>query len=129
LPSTAELTDTKVTSVGNHYSPTTNSASALNISAQNATSSATWGSTNLVTGVNISRDAKGHVTGLTVDSIQMPAKPTFTDTNTTYSLSGASTDNNSTYTVTLTPSSGSATTAKVPAATETVAGLMTANQV
>ncbi|MBR2506803.1 MAG: hypothetical protein IKB70_07800 [Bacilli bacterium] len=184
VPSNAEFTDTKVTSAANHYTPTANTASALSVDAS-STTAATWGSTDLVTGVNIQRDAKGHVTGLSVDSIQMPAEPTFTDTNTTYdlttsasttdgkinlvaggsgsgtdtitikgsgattvtsdasgnitisstdtnttySLSGASTDDNSTYTVTLTPSSGSATTAKVPAATDTVAGLMTANQV
>lgn len=29
----------------------------------------------MVTGVNIQRDAKGHVTGVTVDSVKMPANP------------------------------------------------------
>lgn len=72
-------TDTKVTSAANHYTPSTNSGSALNVDAS-STSSASWGSTSLVTGVNLSRDSKGHVTGLTVDSIRMPANP-----NTTYS--------------------------------------------
>ena len=49
----------------------------------NASSStnASWGSTSLVTGVNLQRDAKGHVTGVTVDSIRMPGNPN-TDTNT-----------------------------------------------
>lgn len=75
-------TDTKVTSVGNHYTPSANSTSELTASASDATTSASWDSTNLVTGVNLQRDAKGHVTGVTVNSIKMPANP---DTNTTYS--------------------------------------------
>lgn len=70
-------TDTKVTSVGNHYTPTADSASALSVDAS-STTSATWGTTDVVTGVNIARDAKGHVTGLTVDSIQMPSDRLFT---------------------------------------------------
>lgn len=74
-------TDTKVTSVGNHYTPAEDSNSVLDVNAS-STTSATWGSTDLVTGVTLKRDAKGHVVGLTVDSIQMPANP---DTNTTYS--------------------------------------------
>ena len=37
----------------------------------------------MVTGVNLQRDAKGHVTGVTVDSIKMPSNPN-TDTNTHY---------------------------------------------
>lgn len=73
LPSNPN-TDTKVTSVDNHYSPATNDASTLAVDAS-STTAATWGSTQLVTGVNITRDAKGHVTGLTVDSIKMPANP------------------------------------------------------
>lgn len=74
-------TDTKVTSVGNHYTPAEDSNSVLDVNAS-STVSATWGSTDLVTGVTLKRDAKGHVVGLTVDSIQMPVNP---DTNTTYS--------------------------------------------
>lgn len=73
-------TDTKVTSVDNHYTPSANSSSALSVDASSATA-ATWGTTSLVTGVNLQRDAKGHVTGLTVDSIKMPANP---DTNTAF---------------------------------------------
>lgn len=72
--------DTKVTSVDNHYTPSANSASALGVDASGATSTASWNSTNLVTGVNLQRDAKGHVTGVTVDSIKMPANPN-TDTH------------------------------------------------
>lgn len=73
-------TNTKVTSVGNHYAPSADTAAALSVDAS-STTAATWGSTSLVTGVNIQRDAKGHVTGVTVDSIKMPANP---DTNTHY---------------------------------------------
>lgn len=74
-------TDTKVTSADNHYTPTANDSSAINVDAS-STTAATWNSTSLVTGVNLQRDAKGHVTGLTVDSIKMPANP---NTDTTYS--------------------------------------------
>lgn len=70
----SDNTDTKVTSVDNHYAPKADSTKELSVDA-NSTVSATWGSTDLVTGVNIQRDAKGHVTGVTVDSIQMPANP------------------------------------------------------
>lgn len=73
-------TDTKVTSVGNHYTPTANTASELTVDAS-STTAASWNSTSLVTGVNIQRDAKGHVVGVTVDSVKMPANP---DTNTNY---------------------------------------------
>jgi hypothetical protein len=72
---TISSSDTKVTSVDNHYIPTTNSNTALSAEASGATEVATWDSTNLVTGVNIQRDAKGHVTGVTVDSIKMPSNP------------------------------------------------------
>ena len=67
-------TDTKVTAVGNHYTPAADSSAALSVDASSSTA-ATWGSTALVTGVNIQRDAAGHVTGVTVDSIRMPANP------------------------------------------------------
>lgn len=73
-------TDTKVTSAANHYTPAADSASQLSVDAS-STVGATWNSTSLVTGVNIQRDSKGHVTGVTVDSIKMPANP---DTNTAH---------------------------------------------
>lgn len=76
-------TDTKVTSVGNHYAPAADSAAALSVDAS-STTNATWASTSLVTGVNLQRDAKGHVTGVTVDSIRMPSNPN-TDTKVTQS--------------------------------------------
>jgi len=81
----SDNTDTKVTAVGNHYTPAADSAAALSADAS-STTPATWGSTDLVTGVNIQRDAKGHVTGVTVDSIQMPANPN-TDNNTSHAHS------------------------------------------
>lgn len=67
-------TNTKVTSVANHYAPAANADSELTADAS-STTAATWNSTSLVTGVNLQRDAKGHVTGITVDSIKMPANP------------------------------------------------------
>lgn len=67
-------TDTKVTSVGNHYAPAEDTTAVLSADASSSTA-ATWNSTSLVTGVNIKRDAKGHVVGVTVDSIKMPANP------------------------------------------------------
>lgn len=77
VPSNAVFTDTdtKVTAVGNHYTPTADSTVALSADASGATSSASWGSTNLVTGVNLQRDKAGHVVGVTVDSIKMPSNP------------------------------------------------------
>jgi hypothetical protein len=71
-------TDTKVTAVGNHYAPSADASKELKVDASSSTA-ATWGQTELVTGVNIQRDAAGHVTGVTVDSIQMPSNPN-TDT-------------------------------------------------
>ena len=67
-------TDSKVTSVDNHYTPTATTAHTISKDAS-STTKATWGSTSLVTGVNIERDAKGHVINVTLDSIQMPSNP------------------------------------------------------
>lgn len=77
---TIKSANTKVTSASNHYNPLTDSSSALNKDAS-STTSATWGTTSLVTGVNISRDSKGHVTDLSLDSVRMPSNP-----NTTYEI-------------------------------------------
>lgn len=74
ISSTDSNTDTKVTSVDNHYAPAADTSAALTVDAS-STTAATWNSTSLVTGVNLQRDAKGHVTGVTVDSIKMPANP------------------------------------------------------
>lgn len=84
-------TDTKVTSAANHYTPSADSASQLSVDASGATATATWNVTNLVTGVNIQRDAKGHVTGVTVDSIKTPANPN-TDTNQKVKANGVTFD-------------------------------------
>lgn len=70
-------TDTKVTSAANHYTPAADSSAALSANAS-STTAATWNSTSLVTGVNLQRDAKGHVTGVTVNSVKMPANPNIT---------------------------------------------------
>lgn len=73
VPSSAVFTDTdtKVTEVGNHYTPTgtvTKSADA------SSTTPATYGKTSLVTGVNLTVDAAGHLTDISLDSIMMPAQ-------------------------------------------------------
>lgn len=67
--------DEHVTSVANHYTPTATDAHTISKDASGATSAASWNTTNLVTGVNIKRDAAGHVTDVTLDSIKMPANP------------------------------------------------------
>lgn len=91
-------TDTKVTSAANHYAPAEDSSAQLSASASGAT--AAW-SIDVVKGITIKRDAKGHVTGVAVTSGKIPANP---NTNTTYTLSSGT--NNGT--LKLTPSSGSA---------------------
>ena len=96
-------TDTKVTSVSNHYAPAEDTSAVLSADAS-STTAATWNSTSLVTGVDIKRDAKGHVVGISVDSIKMPANP---NTNTTYTFA------NGTNGFTVTPSGGTAQTVTV----------------
>lgn len=61
------------------------------------------------------------VNGHTVD-INVPSNALFTDTNTTYALSGAA--DSATYVITLTPSEGSPTTATVPAGSTSAYGLV-----
>ena len=104
VPSGAVFTDTKVTSSANHYTPATASGSDKTASASGAT--AAW-SIDVVKGITINTDGKGHITGLSVTSGKIPANP-----NTTYTL-GTSGDN-----VTLTPSSGSVQSITVPYATK-----------
>ena len=79
VPANAEFTDTKVTAVGNHYTPAADSSAALSASASGAT--AAW-SIDVVKGVTLNRDAKGHVTGVSVTSGKIPANPN-TDTGAT----------------------------------------------
>ena len=87
---TPAFTDTKVTSVGNHYTPAEDTSAVLSADAS-STTAATWNSTSLVTGVDIKRDAKGHVVGVAVDSIKMPANPnTNTDTLVTQTATSTS---------------------------------------
>jgi len=69
-------TDTKVTSSANHYTPETASGSDKTASASGAT--AAW-SIDVVKGVTLNTDGKGHVTGLSVTSGKIPGNPN-TDT-------------------------------------------------
>lgn len=85
-------TNTKVTTVGNHYAPSADANAELTVDASSSTP-ATWNSTSLVTGVNLQRDAKGHVVGVTVDSIKMPENPnTDNDTKVTQTVTTTSAD-------------------------------------
>lgn len=93
-------------SVANHYTPAANSSAQLSAHAS-STTVATWNSTSLVTGVNLQRDSKGHVTGVTVDSIKMPANP-----NTHQAIKTLKTDN---------------TEAQATSASETITGSGTIN--
>ena len=75
VPSNAKFTDTntKVTSASNHYAPAEDTSAVLSADAAGG-GNATFGTTQLVTGVDIKRDAKGHVVGVGVDSIKLPAE-------------------------------------------------------
>lgn len=79
VPADAVFTDTKVTSVGNHYTPTADASAELSAAASGAT--AAW-SIDVVKAVQLQRDAKGHVVGVTVTSGKLPANPN-TDTKVT----------------------------------------------
>ena len=74
-------TDTKVTSSANHYTPATASGNDKTASASGAT--AAW-SIDVVKGITINTDGKGHITGLSVTSGKIPANPN-TDTKVTSS--------------------------------------------
>ena len=58
----------------NHKAPTANDSSKIALSAS-STTAATWGSTDLVTGITVKRDVYGHVTDVSISSIQMPSNP------------------------------------------------------
>ena len=77
-------TDTKVTSAANHYTPSTASGSDVTASATGAT--AAW-SIDVVKGVTLNTDGKGHVTGLSVTSGKIPANPN-TDTHRVVKVNG-----------------------------------------
>lgn len=76
VPSGAVFTDTKVTSSGNHYAPETATGEDKSASASGAT--AAWG-IDVVKGVTLNTDGKGHVTGISVTSGKIPSNPN-TDT-------------------------------------------------
>ena len=69
VPSDAVFTDTKVTAVENHYTPTGTDTKSVDASS---TASAVYGETSLVTGVNLTVDKAGHLTDISVNSIRMP---------------------------------------------------------
>lgn len=76
-------TNTKVTSVENHYAPTADTNAKLTASLSgNAGTYALNTEYTVLTGIEIQRDAKGHVTGITYTAQKIK------DTNTTYTLSG-----------------------------------------
>ena len=93
--------DTRVTSAANHYAPTAVDTAKLTANAS-STTAASWNSTQLVTGVTLTRDDKGHVTGLSVSAVKMPANPNSNSTTHLYigatgtAASGA-TSNGATY--------------------------------
>jgi hypothetical protein len=86
------------TSLQGHYTPEENSSAELNVDASGG-SDATFGTTQIVTGVNIKRDLKGHVTGITVDSYKLPSLtttyPTIETKNTNQSYNFLFTDQTS----------------------------------
>lgn len=84
-------TDTKVTSVDNHYSPTAASGSELTSSAASTGNYAINTEYSVVTGVKIQRDNKGHVTGVTTTNQKI--KDTDTKTTVENSLTSTSTTN------------------------------------
>lgn len=101
VPANAKFTDTntKVTSVSNHYTPAENADSALTASGGSVTDITGSGGVQVVTGLK--RDAKGHVVG--VNSVGLKS----TNTNTTYSFEGGI---NQFY---VTPSNGTKTPVEV----------------
>ena len=63
-------TDTKVTSATNHYTPSRDTSADKSASASGATSA--WG-IDVVKGVTLQTDGKGHITGITVTSGKVPS--------------------------------------------------------
>lgn len=109
VPSDAVFTDTdtKVTSSANHYTPATASGSDVTASATGAT--AAW-SIDVVKGVTLNTDGKGHVTGMSVTSGKIPGNP-----NTDTKVKATAKTDNVNYkilaTASASPTSGSATEA------------------
>lgn len=69
---TISSTDQSVTASSNHYTPSTASGQDKTASASGAT--AAW-SIDVVKGVTLNTDGKGHVTGISVTSGKIPANP------------------------------------------------------
>ncbi len=77
----ATNTDTKVTSVDNHYLPTADSGSELTATINGAAGTyAKDTEYTVLTGIKVQRDAKGHITGITYTAQKIK------DTNTTYTI-------------------------------------------
>lgn len=89
VPANAVFTDTKVTSSTNHYTPATASGQDKTASASGAT--AAWG-IDVVKGVTLNTDGKGHVTGLSVTSGKIPGNPD-TDTKVTQTADDSTNSN------------------------------------
>lgn len=100
-------TDTKVTSASNHYAPETASGSEIAASASGA--EAAW-SIDVVKGVSLDTDGKGHVTGISVTSGKIPSNP-----NTDTKVKATAKTDNANYkilaTASASPTSGNATEA------------------
>ena len=89
---TIASSDTKVTSAANHYTPSRDTSADKTASASGAT--AAW-SIDVVKGVTLNTDGKGHVTGLSVTSGKIPANPVpsgalFTDENVAQAVADSS---------------------------------------
>lgn len=73
VPSNAVFTDQSVSAASNHYTPTRNTSNGdKSASATGATAS--WG-IDVVKGVTLQTDGKGHVTGIEVTSGKIPTEP------------------------------------------------------
>ena len=100
-------TDTKVTSSANHYTPATASGSDISKSASGAT--AEWG-IDVVKGVTLNTDGKGHVTGISVTPGKIPPNPVPSNNVTGSGTSGYLVKWNGTNSITNGPQLGSSTT-------------------
>ena len=107
VPENAVFTDTKVTSSTNHYTPATASGSDISKSASGAT--AAW-SIDVVKGITLNTDGKGHVTGISVTSGKIPGNPVPSNNVTGSGTSGYLAKWNGTNTITQGPLIGTSTT-------------------
>lgn len=74
VPSNAVFTDTdtKVTSVGNHYAPDEDTSAAIDATGGTATQLPTSNSNPIQVVTGVKRDAKGHVVGVTAKALWSP---------------------------------------------------------